>query len=247
MPQSLTSRTPNGLTNAAPHQTMGDAGVLDPSWAHSDFDDFDRYAAGDWTVSVTGTGGVTQTPVDGGAILLSTSAGIADLVYMQRAVASNKLTAGKDVFFKFSGILSDVTASVFHCGLIATSATPLAANDGVYITKATGQAGLSLVSKIGGVATTVAFPSSEVLINATKFELGIHIDSQGNVFAYFNPTTGANQPAIFSAGGASRGPVAKIASPSLTQVLLNPSFGLLNSAAAIKTLTVDYFAAVTHR
>lgn len=245
MSQSLTTRSPSGATNAAAHQTMGNSGMEDPTWAHQDMNDFDTYAAGDWTVTAVGTGAVTQTSVDGGAILLSTSAGIADALYLQRPVAGFKLTAGKEAFFKFRGILSDATASVFHCGLIATSATPLAAADGVYIVKATGQTGLALVSKIGGVATSVAFPASLVLANATAFELGIHVDAQGNVEAFFNPTTGLNP--IAAQAGAARGYVARLAAPSLTQVLLNPSFGLLNAAAAIKTLTVDYFVAAVNR
>lgn len=241
MPLSLTTRTPNGLTNAAPWQTMADAGIPDPTWAYVDADDFASFAAGDYTATAVGTSAITQTAADGGAILLSTSAGIADALYVQRVVASHKLTAGKDTFFKFRGTLSDATASVFHCGLIATSATPLAAADGVYIVKATAQAALSLVSKIGGVSTTVAFPATELLVAATAFELGIHIDSAGNVEAFFNPTTGSNPR------NGTTGAVARLTAPGVTQVLLNPSFGLLNSAAAIKTLTVDYFAAVTQR
>jgi hypothetical protein len=236
---SLTTRTPNGLTNAAPGQTMADAGMLDPTWYYDDTDDFMCYAAGFYTATVVGTGAITQTALDGGAVLLSTSAGAADAVYAQRVVASHKLIAGKDTFFKFRGILSDVLADVFYCGLLSTSATPLSAPDGVYLLKATGQAALSLVSKIGGVTTTVALPASNLLVNAVAFELGIHIKPNGDIAAYFNPSTGQSTTA--------RGPVARLFQPALTQVLLSPSFGLLNSAAAIKTLTVDYFVAASQR
>lgn len=248
MTQSLTTRSPGGATNAAPWQTLAQSGMEDPTWAHQDVDDFNNFAAGDYTATAVGTGAITQTPFDGGAILLSTSAGIADAVYAQRVVASHKLNAGKDAFFKFRGALSDVSASVFHCGLVATSATPMAAADGVYLLKATGQAALSLVSRVGGVSTTVALPTTALLVNATPFELGIHVDAQGNVEAFFNPTTGNNPiSASAAAAGQSRGPVARLAAPGVTQVLLNPSFGLLNSAAAIKTLTVDYFVAAVSR
>jgi hypothetical protein len=239
----LTTRTPNGLTNAAPWQTMADAGIPDPTWAHLDVEDFNSYAAGNWSLTAVGTSAVSLPAAEGGQALLSTSNGIADALYVQRAVASFKLTAGKDTFFKFKGKLSDVSASVFHCGLIITAAAPLAAADGVYVVKATGQAGLSLVSKVGGVATTVAFPASCLLVNATDFEIGIHIDPAGNVFGYFNPTTGSNP----RAAGSINGPCCKLAAPGVTQVLLNPSFGLLNSAAAIKTLSADYFVAATAR
>lgn len=243
MPLSLTTRMPNGVTNAAPWQTMSDAGMQDPTWGYEDADDFHRLVTTDYTTTVVGTGAQTQVAFDGGATLLSTSSGIADAVYVQRPVASHKLNAGKDTFFKFRGVLSDVTASVFHCGLLATSTTPLAAADGVYLVKATGQTALSLVSKIGGVSTTVALPATALLVAGTAFELGIHVYPNGDVTAYFNPTTGSNPVTA----NASRGYVAKLITPGVTQVLLNPSYGLLNSAAAIKTLTVDYFVATSQR
>lgn len=248
MTQSLTTRTPNGATNAAPWQTLAMAGQEDPTWAHQDCDDFDQRVTTNYTTSVVGTSATTLIPFDGGAVLLSTSAGIADAIYEQRVSAGHKLNAGKDAFFKFRGVLSDVVASVFHCGLIASAAAPLAAADGLYIVKATGQAGLSLVSKVGGVSTTVAFPATALLVNAVPFELGIHVDAQGNVEAFFNPTTGSNPiSASAAAAGQARGYVARLIAPGVTQVLLTPSWGLLNAAAAIKTLTVDYFQASVNR
>jgi hypothetical protein len=236
---SLTTRIPNGVTNAAPGQTMADAGMLDPTWYYEDTDDFMCYSAGFYTATVVGAGTVAQLPLDGGAVVLSTSAGGTDAVYVQRVVASHKLTAGKDTFFKFRGMLSDVIADVFYCGLISVSAAPLTANDGVYLLKNTGQAALSLVSKIGGVTTTVALPASNLLVANTAFELGIQVKANGDILAFFNPSTGQSTT--------SRGPVARLAQPALTQVLLSPSFGLLNAAAAVKTLTVDYFVAASQR
>lgn len=243
MVQSLTTRSPDGSTNAAPWQTMSESGMEDPTWAHQDYNDFDTYAAGDWSITAVGTSAVTQTAFDGGAILLSTSAGGTDALYLQRAVASHKLTAGKDAFFKFRGQLSDATACAFHAGFAIISATPAAAADRLLITKAAGATTLSLTSTVGGVSTTVALPTSIVLANATPFEIGIHVDRQGNVEAFFNPTTGSNPIAATNY----RGPVAKLTVPGVTQALLSPSFGLLNAAAAIKTLTVDYFVAAVSR
>src|ERR1035437_10026068 len=211
MTQSLTTRSPNGANNCAPWQTLAMAGQEDPSWAHQDFDDFDQRVTTNYTTTVVGTSSVALAAFDGGAVVLSTSAGIADAIYEQRVAASHKLNAGKDAFFKFRGQLSDVTASVFHCGLIATSATPLAAADGLYIVKATAQAGLSLVSKVGGVSTTVAFPAACVLVAATPFELGIHVDAQGKVDTHINPTTGRNpNTSAQVVAGATRGPVARL-------------------------------------
>lgn len=239
-----TTRLPNGVTNAAPWQTMGAAGIPDPSWAHVFHNDFDTYAAGDWTVSLVGTGTAALAAVDGGQLLLTTTAGIADADYLQPVVASFKLLAATDTYFKFSGVLSDVMNCVFYAGLIAKSATPLAAADGVYIAKPTGAAALELRCVIGGVTTTVPFPATAIPVAATPFEIGFHIDYQGNVEVFFNPTTGMSFPA---AAGSARGRVASVTGLALTQVLLCPSFGILNSTAAARTLGVDYVTAVRER
>lgn len=246
MTSSLTTRTPSGLTNAAPWQTMGDAGIPDPSWALAYHNDFTTYAPADWTVTEVG-GDTTQAlaATEGGALLLTNTAGATDATYMQQVAAAFKLRTGKAAFFKFAGTLSEATNNTFYCGLIATSATPLSANDGLYIVKASGGKTLSLVSKVGGVSTTVAFPSSLTLADATAFELGIAVDAQSNVYAFFNPTTGNNP--ISTAAGAPRGYVAALYAPGLTQVLLSPSFGLLNASAAARTLSVDFITAVRER
>jgi hypothetical protein len=246
MPQfdSLTTRMPHGLTNAAPWQTMGAAGTPDPSWAHIYHNDFDTYAAGDWTVTLVGTGTQALTDFDGGALLVSNTAGAADATYMQLKNAGFKLVAGKEVFFKFAGQLSDIANDTFFAGLAQKGATTLASiTDGIFISKSTSSTGaLTLTSKIGNVATSVAFPALEVLVAATYFELGIYVDAQGNIAAFFNPTTGDNPISAAQPSAQARGRVAVLANPapSLTTALLTPSFGLLNASAATRTLTLDY-------
>lgn len=251
-PQSLTTSMPNGVTNSAPYQTMANAGICDPSWAHVYHNDFDTFLASDWTITKTGTGTTALTPGDGGLLLLTNTTGAADAIYMQLAAAGFKLTAGKDVFFKFVGTLSAVISDVFYCGLINTTVTPATPADGVYIIKPTGAAALQLVTMIGGVATTVNFPAAAIPVAGTAFEVGFHIDYLGNVEAFFNPTTGADWQQLdplSSAAGAmtARGRVALSAVPSLTTANLNVSFGLLNSTGVANTLTVDYVTAVKHR
>lgn len=245
MPRVNNTRMPGGVTNAAPYQTLADYGAPDPSFAYENFHDFNRYAAADWTETIVGTGGVTATAAAGGAVTLTTSAGATDAVYMQEVIASHKLVAGKDHFFKWKGNLPEVLNEAFYCGLIATSATPLTANDGLYFYKASGQAALALVSKIGGVATTLALPAVATLVAGAEFEVGFHVTAGGDVEAFFNPTTGLNVPA--TDGSAGVGYIGKMAQPGLTQVLLNPSMGLLNSTALAHSVVCDYIFAASHR
>ena len=254
------TRTPSGSTNAAPWQTMANAGTQDPTWVHEYFNDFNTYLPSDWVVTLTGTGTSALTPYDGGALLSTTSAGIADANYYQLAAAGFKIGSTlsgtgiqpKDTFFKYNGALSDVTNCIFYAGLVAESTTPLAATDGLYIFKNTGSSLLYLISKIGGVTTTVPFPAACVPTAGVAFEVGFHVDYLGNVEAFFNPTTGDNPVGYAQAAlGQSVGRVASLlqsgASPVVTSVLLSPSFGMLNASAAARTLTTDYIVAERHR
>ena len=242
MPRSLTTRNPNGVTNAAPWQVMAAAGVEDPTWAYQNFHEFNNYIGGDWAATLVGAGNVGVTPAAGGVLELLTSAGATDSVFLQHAVATHRLVAGKDHFFKFKGQVSDVINTVVYFGLIATDTTPLTNADSVMFRKATGQASLSLESTIGGVTTSVAIPNS-ALVNATDFECGFHVTADGDIEAFFNPTTGPNSPAA----GAVRGYSAVLRQPGVTQALLNISMGVLNSTAAAHFLHADYILGVSHR
>ena len=256
-PQSLTTAMPNGVTNAAAWQTMAQAGVPDPTWAHVYSNDFDTFAAGDWTTTTVGSGTTALGTTDGGSLVLVTSAGASDSVMLQLKGATFQAVPGKDVFFKLAGtVFVDATLETIHAGLIATSTTPLTAADGVYIVKASGATTFALNAVIGGVTVSAPFGVSVPLVIGTYFEVGFHIDYLGNIEAFMNPTTGAawsQLSATSSAAGASlsRGAVARIPASSLpngiTQVMLNPSFGITNGAAAIHTFGVDYVVAVRNR
>lgn len=247
--QSPTSRLPNGVTNAGPQQTMGAYGAPDPTWAHEYKNDFDTYLASDWTVTVLNSTTRALTPGAGGRFLVTNTAGIADLTYMQLVAAGFNLpptNGGREVFFKFAGRISSVANTVFHAGLIMTSTTPATANDGLFIIKPTGSGAFILRSRIGGVSTDAAFPATALAVDATDFEIGFHVDPAGNVEAFFNPTTGA-PPAVPVSGVTVPGAIAKLLAPGLTTANLTVSFGLLNSTATGHTLNVDYVVAAQER
>lgn len=244
MADTLTTNMPNGVTNAGAGQTMSQAGLLDPSWAHVYHNDFDTYAAGDWTVTKVGTGTAALAAAAGGQLLLTNTAGAADALYNQLTAASFQVSGGKDVFFKFRGVLSDVVNSVLYAGLIATTATPLVLGDGVYLSKPTGSGALQLNCVVGGTATVVPFPASCLLVNAVSFEIGFHVNSLGQVEGFFNPGTG---PQSSNPDQTQHGRVALALPAALTTALLNVSFGLLNSTASARTLSVDYVTAVSNR
>ena len=261
---SLTSRMPNGLTNAAPWQTMGASGLPDPTWSHIYANDFDTYAAGDWTIALTGTGTVAKTDFDGGAILVSNTAGATDSQYVQLTNAGFKIHPGKATFFKFAGQMSDILNSTFYCGLVQKGATTIASiTDGIFISKDTSTTGaLTLHVRQASTNYQVALPALNAIVANTYFELGIMVDYLGNVAAFFNPTTGSNpisaaaaasgqnrgrDAALYANGGPGPIPPTQTVPVVVPTALLTPAFGLLNASAAARTLTVDYIVASCER
>lgn len=243
---SPSTRMPMGVTNAHPVQTMGAYGAPDPTWAHQYVNDFDTYLASDWTVTVTNSTTRALTAGVGGRFLVTNTTGAADLTYMQLVAAGFAINPCKDVFFKFKGQIDSAANTVFHCGLIIPSTTPVSANDGLFILKQTGAGTLILRSRIGGVSTDVAFPASAVITDATDFEVGFHVTASGDVEAFFNPTTGSpNQVPV--SGVTLPGRLLTMIAPGLTTAVLAPSFGLLNSTGAAHTLNVDFIVAAQSR
>lgn len=243
MPTTAT-RSPNGFNNAPLGSAMASSAVADPTVSHLFFDDFTEYVAGNWTISNTGvTPTNALTAEDGGVLLNTTTAGASDATFLQKPSASFKLVAGKQAFFKARIKQSDATNSDIYAGMIQTSATPLAANDGLYFFKATGAKTWVLRSSIGGVNTDLSLPASLVAADATYVEVGFRFDGT-NVLAYFNSQIGT---AAFDPTVNNRSHVAVLTAPSLTAVLLTPSFGIRNGAAAIKTMSVDYVLASFER
>lgn len=248
MPQSTSSTTqfPAGITNCQPWQTMSESGIPDPSFSQLFHDDFNRDPTSQWTITKgsTGTSALTAAQGPGGVLLVSTAATLNDTVYEQLPVAGFQLTNGKHQFFKARLALSDASLCDAYVGLIATSATPLTAADGLFFYKAAAATTWVLRSVIGGVTTDTPLPANCVAANATFLEVGFHVDGYGSVEAFFNPTTGVNSPVNAAAG---RGRVAFFNSAAVTQALLAPSFGIKAGAAAVKTLAVDYITVSAER
>ena len=247
---STTTRLPGGATNAAPWQTMGNSGVPDPSWAHIYHDDFDKYTATDWTITLTGAGtNALAASSDGGQLQSVTTTAINDAVLTQPKYPTFQIYGAaiqKSSYFKWSGTISDALNSTLFFGWIGAT-TPLTPTDGIYISSPSGGAGLNLVLVKASVVTTIPFPASCVIVNGVNFEVGIEVDYLGNVAGYFNPTTGNNGTlSQFNTIGG-RGRVVSVLAPTLTTAFFAPTFGVKTATAAAKTLTTDFVTAVKER
>lgn len=252
---SNTTRMPGGLTNAAPWQTMGSAGLPDPSWAHVYHNDFDTYLASDWAFSNAGASSYALTQGDGGFLTITTDAAAANNGgAMQTAGKGFRIDQGRQAFFKFSGQISDATNAGLMCGFVAALAAPsVIPNDGVFFFKPTGTA-LPVVycRRAGATLATITLPASCTLSSGVQFELGLLIDPSGNIAVFFNPTTGDNTQ-INASAGMPRGYVAALRNTGSTvgnflpTANLAPSFGVFTNTTAIRTLSADYVTAVRER
>lgn len=267
-----TTRMPKGVTNAAPWQTLANAGFLDPSWAHVFFDDFDPYVAATYTISGTG-GAVAAIAGRGGLVSATTPATSGNAVVIQRATATfstqntttvfgNRVTA--QVFFKIALWNTVVNASGTIITGIADSMT--APNNGYTIQRnSSGVWSLNVYSASGTALATATLPTvTETLYQASQttgqpFELGIYVNEIGDIGAFVNPTTGSiggsgNTPNTFitSPGSTGRGALAVIPATAYTPIAvqttyLAPGFSYTNTATQAGGIDIDYILAAQDR
>lgn len=204
-----------------------------PTQYHSFFDDFDRYVAGDWTITTTeaGAGSASQalTDGDGGLLLITNDAADDDRVFYQKKGESFKFAVGKKLFFEARFKISDATQSDFVMGLQITDTTPLDVTDGVFFIKSDGAATVTLRVEKDNTAT--ASGTVATMANDTFVRLGFYYNGVDAVFAIVD--------------GAA---VERLAVTNLPDDEdLTISFGIQNGEAVAKTMTLDYIWAAKER
>jgi hypothetical protein len=258
MPATLsqTSRSPHGLTNASPKQTLGNAHFPDPTFAA--LISLEYLDAGDLN-SLTLAGGGTLTAVAsalGGQALL-TSGAVASTPQSASTPAAFQVN-GKRMFIKWSGQVDSLLGTL----QIGFFATPVAAAQGIFITSDT-SGNLFLNVRNASGLQQFPFPTACKLAAATAIELGIEVDTQGNCFAFWNPTTGST-PDVGTIGAITNGvtnpgaPDGYVASAyfqlngalqnlNIPTGLLQAGYAVIPTTAAARTLTTDFFVAAQHR
>jgi hypothetical protein len=252
---SRTTRMPYGMTNAAYRQTMGNSGVPDPTWARTialeyinNNDILALTQAGSATVALAAGVGGSATLTTGGTANVPGIAATTQAVFQVPTVANN---LGR-MFFKWQGSIDSLVGTL-QVGFTASNAI---SPQGVYIQSVVTTGALQLIVKNGSGTTTVPFPTGLTLVAGTTVELGIEIDTLGNVFGYYNPTTGA-EPITGTVpstpiGTVSNGPVVAAYNQlngSLQGIFL-PTAALFASQGAIPTtnvarvLTVNFFVGI---
>jgi hypothetical protein len=252
---SRTSRNPYGITNAAPRQTMGNSGVPDPTWArmialeYINNNDLTALTANGAAAmaTVAGVGGSATLTTGAAANTLGAEA-TAQAIFQVPTVANN---LGR-MFFKWQGSIDSLLGTL-QVGFVASAAS---APQGIFIQSTVTTGALSLIVRNGTGTSTFPFPSTQALVAGTAVELGIEVDTIGNVFAYFNPTTGA-EPITGTVpstpiGTVANGPVVaaynqlngSLQGLFLPTAALFASQGAIPTTAVARVLTVNFFVAV---
>lgn len=228
-----TTRFPRGVNNAALNSTLHHLTTVDPTKLHIFFDDFDKYAAGDWTITTTeaGAGSATEalTDVDGGALLITNDAADNDNDFFQLVGESFQFVAGKKLWFKARFKVSDATQSDFVMGLQIRDTSPLDVTDGVFFMKDDGDASLDFYVEKDNTASSAT--AIHTVVSDTFLTVGFYYDGKSEV-AYF-------------VDDVKKGALALTNLPN--DEILTVSFGIQNGEAVAKTMTVDYIFCAKER
>ena len=237
---SSPTRYPNGVTNVGPRDPMKMLKVPDPTLMHVFYDDFDRYVAGDWTITAVGTGTSALGDADGGALVVTTSALENDGRQHQKVGESFLLASGKQAMFKAKFKLDDATQSDILIGLAVTDTTLIVAagdgvTDGIFFQKDDGVATLDFYCQKDTTTGQLSTTSVATLADGIYVTAAWYYDGVSSVEYYIN--------------GVHKGTLALTSTPSayLPDTELTVSFAVLAGAAAAKALTLDYILAALER
>jgi hypothetical protein len=224
--QAAITRFAGGVNNRSEGDLWGTLAFPDPSQYNYHFDDFNVFnGVGGYSVGGAGSPSRVGTDVfDGGAALVSTSAGANDSSWIQTPAIGFRFVAGKRLYFSCKANLVTTAANfVFLAGLqIAVSGNAIQNPvNGVYFRKPVGGTSIFLVNRVAGVEVVSA-------------SLGNVVANQTFECAFFYPGDGNTIIAGFRANAADSPPVPPFVSiaGAPPSVLMGPIAGIDNGGTA---------------
>ena len=236
MSRNTPTRFPKGVGTSDAQTSLGMFPLPNPFKNHLYFNDFDTFAAGDWTITTTeaGAGSATEavTDKDGGALLITNAAGDNDLDNLQLAGESFAMAAGKQAWFSCKLQTSDATQSDIFVGMIIKTATDpvgTAPTDGIFFRKDDGDTDIDFVVTKDSTATEAT--GIATLADATDVELGFYYDGVDTIEYFVND--------------------ARVGSSVTTNLpddeVLSLMMHIQNGEAVAKTMTVDWIMGCKER
>jgi hypothetical protein len=203
---------------------------LSMATAHSLVDDFDSFQVSSWTVTKTEPSAAPTNDVaeDGGILKLANSEAVDDVLSLQKNYASFTGEPNKKVFYEARLKVNNSISTGFAVGMLAVTSTPFTASSGLYFRKLAGTSMVSAVAVAAAVETTVQLES----IGSGWFTVGYAWDGLSDeISILFNGLSVASLPAA--------------ATP--VNILLTPTFAVINGASSSGELDIDYYQVVKAR
>lgn len=230
----VTTRFPDGLTNAVLDGPFGGMIAPDPTLFHTYFNDFDVYTAGDWVVTETDAAATEAlTAGDGGLLLITNTAADNDLVSLQKTPAGFAMTAAKRAWFSARFKVSDATQSDLQFGIVIVDTSPLDATDGIYFQKDDGAATIDVYVRKNATTGSNLKAAIATLVTNTYITMQWYYDGAGRLYY------GTNNTLLGSMDASST------YLPDATN--LTVSMSLQNGEAVAKNMTVDFVFAMFER
>lgn len=230
------TRFPYGIATGSRNGPFGDFGEPSPLIYHEDFDDFNRFAAAEWTITRVGTT-PTEALADGngGLLRLTTVSSASSSTFLQKVGASFLPTPDKQFWFATRLLVSSALDTQFVAGIQIIDTTPLDATDGIYFIKPTANsASVDFICRRDASAGSVTRAAVATVADSTFINLAFYYNGRGMLNIFVNNRN-----------------VADLAIPSaasfLPDALTTLSFGVQNGGSTSRTMDVDYLYAAIER
>lgn len=230
----MPTRFPNGLTTVKKAAPMGEFILPDPTTVNQYFEDFDRFRAADWIITVVeaGTGSATQVlgDGDGGRLLLTNDNAGGDRINLNLAAENISFEVGKRLWFSIKMKITDLSSGLSIVGLVPKTVTnPVVPfPDGVHFDISVAQ--FNIVIQKNSNTTFVAI-SEHGLTNDTDFILSFLYNGSDKIDVFLNGV--------------------KVITASTVNLpddeFLGPIFFIENLSAAVHTMNIDYILVAKER
>ena len=221
------TRLPNGVGNHPDNHPLANLPLLDPAVSHTFFEDFDKFSAGDWTITGVGAGSQVLQSGEGGLLRLLTAGADNDSEFLANSILSYTVAQGSfDVGFGCSfespeAVQNDITFGLADPGGLLPA-------DGIVFQKDDDAALIDILVRSGSATVASALGIATFVLN-TRTALEFFYNARTNILT-------------FGVNGVPGGQI-DLDGVALPVGLLAPSFGIQNGSAAVNTLDVDYIMA----
>lgn len=243
---SAPTRFVNGVTTVPVGTNLGMFPLPDPTEVCHDFDDFNQYVAGDWTVTNTSSH-ATIGLIAGAGGLMSIAGGASSVTSDIGAILTTPLNFNLPAN-TVSGTYPPTSQAWFYCAFKATTAindqlqigvtsanSALTPTDGIYFNKAAGSTSITFVvrkssSSLAATAYSTGTTTVATLADNTFIELGWFYDGKGNIDVFVNENKVCSVDVGQSTG--------TVASTFPVAVALGTGFGVKAAATAPTTANI---------